>query len=184
MHMEDFFLSKEQLWYAREHSESVTILNEARADRKHGVSSQMVTVFLSHKHDEVTVLENVICMLKSLGVLIYVDWLDEGMPKYTCGDTARRIKQKIKECKKFILLATEGAIASKWCNWELGYGDAHRYIENIAIMPITEKRGGIYSGSEYLQIYPIIKTKYEYITTDCYVEYAGNRISLINWLKR
>ena len=82
------------------------------------------------------------------------------------------------------MLATEGAIASKWCNWELGFGDAHRYIENIAIMPITEKRRESFSGSEYLQIYPVIKSDYEYILSGCYVEYAGNRISLVKWLKR
>ena len=145
--MADFLLSKEQLRNARKPSENTNMLNEARNIRNSGVPSQGITVFLSHKHDEVAVLEDVICMLKSLGVYVYVDWLDEGMPKDTCGDTARRIKQKIKECRKFILLATEGAIASKWCNWELGYGDAQKYLANIAIMPITEKRRDAFSGS-------------------------------------
>ena len=182
--MADYMLSKEQLKKVREDSNCTTILNEARSMRNNGVPSQGITVFLSHKHDEVTVLEDVICMLKNLGVSIYVDWLDEGMPKETCGDTARRIKEKIKENKKFILLATERAIASKWCNWELGYGDAQKYLDNIAIMPITEKRRDIYSGSEYLQIYPVIKSDYEYILSGCYVEYEGNRISLVEWLKR
>jgi len=182
--MVDLLLSKEQLRNARKPSEDTALLSEARNNRSTGVPSQGITVFLSHKHDEVIVLEDVICMLKSLGVFVYVDWLDEGMPKETCGDTACRIKQKIKECKKFILLATEGAIASKWCNWELGYGDAHKYLDNIAIMPITEKRREVFSGSEYLQIYPVIKSDYEYIVTGCYVEYEGKRISLVEWLKR
>ncbi len=182
--MADFLLSKEQLRNARKPSEDTVLLNEARNNRSTGVPSQGITVFLSHKHDEVIVLEDVICMLKSLGVFVYVDWLDEGMPKETCGDTACRIKQKIKECKKFIFLATEGAIASKWCNWELGYGDAQKYWNNIAIMPITEKRRDVFSGSEYLQIYPVIKSDYEYIVTGCYVEYEGKRISLVEWLKR
>jgi hypothetical protein len=181
--MADFILSKEQLRNARKPSEDTNMLNEARNNRSSGVPSQGITVFLSHKHDEVAVLEDVICMLKSLGIYVYVDWLDEGMPKDTCGDTARRIKQKIKECKKFILLATEGAIASKWCNWELGYGDAQKYLANIAIMPITEKRRDVFSGSEYLQIYPVIKSDYEYIVTGCYVEFEGKRVSLVEWLK-
>ena len=182
--MTGYILSKEQLNYVRNNSGFSTTLNEARRNRNYGAPSQGITVFLSHKHEEVQVLENVICMLKDLGVYIYVDWQDEGMPQYTCGDTARRIKRKIMECKKFILLATEGAIASKWCNWELGFGDAHRYIENIAIMPITEKRGDLFSGSEYLQIYPVIKSNYEYIVSGCYVEYAGVKTSLVEWLKR
>jgi len=56
---------------------------------------------------------------------------------------------------KFILLATEAAINSKWCNWELGLGDAAKYIENIALLPI-KKDSTDFSGSEYLEIYPYI----------------------------
>lgn len=48
-------------------------------------------IFLSHKHDEVQELEGAISFLKSFGVDIYVDWLDQGMPKNTCGETAVRI---------------------------------------------------------------------------------------------
>ena len=181
--MADYILSKDQLRYAREHSESTIILNEARNVRRYSAPSDGISLFLSHKHDEVAVLEDVICMLKSLEVNVYVDWLDEGMPKQTCGETALKIKKKINECKKFILLATEGAIASKWCNWELGYGDAHKYWENIAIMPITEKKDDIYSGSEYLQIYPVIKSTCRHITDGFFVEFAGKRVSLVEWLK-
>lgn len=49
------------------------------------------------------------------------------MPARTCGRTAENIKEKIKKYDKFILVATEGAIASKWCNWELGFGDAQKF---------------------------------------------------------
>src|SRR5690554_342696 len=61
-------------------------------------------IFLSHKHDEVEQLEGAISFLKKHGVEVYVDWLDEGMPKTTSGITAARIKEKIKENDKFILL--------------------------------------------------------------------------------
>ena len=182
--MADFLLSKEQLCDARKPSEAATILNDARNYRNRGLPSFGVSVFLSHKHDEVAVLEDVICLLKKLEIFVYVDWLDEGMPKTTSGYTAYRIKQKIKECKKFILLATEGAIASKWCNWELGYGDAHKYPNNIAIMPITEKRRDPFTGNEYLQIYPVIKTEYEYTVNWCYMEFQEKRVPLVDWLKQ
>lgn len=113
-------------------------------------------VFLSHKHDEIQNLESAISFLKKEGVNVYVDWLDEGMPKSTSGITANRIKTKIKENDKFIFLASEGAINSKWCNWELGFGDAHKYIDNIALLPI-ENDYSSFSGAEYLQIYPFIE---------------------------
>lgn len=179
-----YLLSIEQLNSIREDILFYSSLNESYIARQRKADSQEITVFLSHKHSDRIILENVIGLLKGLGVNIYVDWNDLEMPSTTSGYTAMRIKEKIKECKKFILLATEDAIASKWCNWELGFGDAHKCLNNIAIMPITNKRGSPFSGSEYLQIYPVIKSNYAYILTECFVEYAGKQISLIDWLKQ
>ena len=179
-----YLLSKEQLNSVRTETRYFSAINESENARKRSAYSYEVSIFLSHKHTDKLVLENVIAMLAGLGVNVYVDWNDYGMPSKTTGYTASRIKQKIRECKKFILLATEDAIASKSCNWELGYGDAQKYPNNIAIMPITDKRGDLFSGSEYLQTYPVIKTDYEYNLTGCYVEYSGNRISLVEWIKK
>lgn len=141
-----------------------------------------ITVFLSHKHNENEVLKEVVVLLSNLKVEVYLDWEDEEMPEKTSGATAIKIKDKIKSNKKFILLATEKAIESKWCNWELGYGDSHKYSDNIAIMPIIENDGS-WPGNEYLQIYPIIKTNYRYSTGDYYVEFQNKKISLEEWLK-
>lgn len=120
--------------------------------------SSKPTVFLSHKHSDLNDLEGVMGMLEKLDVEIYIDSMDKTMPNQTCADTAHRIKDVIKYCRKFVLLATEKAIESYWCNWELGFGDTHKYIENIAILPIKEKGGYDfqYKGNEYLQIYPQI----------------------------
>lgn len=178
-----YLLSKELLNSVRNETRFISTINESINARKRNAYNFEVTVFLSHKHSDKAILENVVAILKKLGVFVYVDWNDEGMPAITSGVTANRIKQKIKDCKKFILLATEDAIRSKWCNWELGLGDAQKYPQNIAIMPITEKSGDIFSGSEYLQIYPIIKTEYYYSLGSYYVEYNGKRIKLENWLK-
>lgn len=183
--MAEYFLSKEQLSEERkEATRFFSKINESKSARSRTPFSTEVTVFLSHKHDEMKVLEDVIGLLKGLGVNVYVDWLDEGMPKTTSGVTATKIKQKIRSCKKFILLATEGAIASKWCNWELGYGDAHKYSDHIAIMPIIDTRGGTFSGNEYLQIYPIIKSEYQYTSGGYYVEFGSSKTKLEDWLKK
>lgn len=179
-----YLLSKEQLNSVRTETRFFSIINESVNAHKRSAYSYEVSIFLSHKHTDKQILENVIAMLNDLGVYVYVDWNDYGMPSTTSGYTASRIKQKIRECKKFILLATEAAIASKWCNWELGYGDAQKYPNNIAIMPITEKRGDFFSGSEYLKIYPVINSDYEYVLSGCYVEYGDKRISLVEWLKK
>ena len=78
------------------------------------------------------------------------------MPEKTSGETAERIKKAIKATDRFVLLATDNAIASKWCNWELGYGDAQKFKDKIAILPIKNAGRTFYSGNEYLQIYPHI----------------------------
>ena len=179
-----YILSEEQLRKVRNDVRFFSNLNEARVARTRSAYSREITVFLSHNHRDKEILESVIVELKLLGVNIYVDWNDEFMPYVTSGETARRIKEKIRNSKKFILIATEAAIASKWCNWELGYGDAYKYRDHIAIMPIKESRDRIYTGSEYLQIYPIITNEYQYSIGNYYVEYQDTKISLKDWLQR
>jgi hypothetical protein len=131
-------------------------LNESLLEYKSINETNKTNIFLSHKHDELEYLDGAIALFRSLNINIYVDWLDEEMPKTTSGETATIIKEKIKQCDKFILLATEAAIASIWCNWELGLGDAAKYIKNIALFPVRKVNQN-YTGNEYLQIYPSIE---------------------------
>lgn len=56
------------------------------------------------------------------------------------------------------MVATPSAINSKWCNWELGLGDAAKYKEHIALLPINQTNE-TFSGAEYLAIYMIMKVK-------------------------
>ena len=182
--MSDYIITKAHLDLQRKDDlQFRSALTLSRAERALGSRGTAVTVFLSHKHDEVTILENVISLLKNCGVDVYVDWMDEGMPKTPSGLTAIKLKQKITDCRKFIFLGTEGAIASKWCNWELGIGDAKKYPLHIAVIPIADSAGQ-YSGSEYLQIYPVIKTLYNSIKGDYVVEWNGKSEPLSDWLKR
>lgn len=121
---------------------------------------QKTKVFLSHKHDDLEDLKGVIGLLEEkFNVDVYIDSKDETMPKTTSGETASQIKTRIKKCDKFILLATNGAIESKWCNWELGFGDANKFENNnLALFPMCDKAysESSYKGNEYLEIYPFI----------------------------
>jgi len=136
-------------------------LNETKFFSASRAYDTKVTVFLSHKHkdlEEVKEAAGVIEMLQDLGVKVYIDSMDNKMPNQTTGETAARIKEVIKYCDKFILLATAKAIESYWCNWELGIGDVHKFQNHIAILPVKEK-GEFdyqYKGNEYMQIYPHI----------------------------
>jgi predicted peroxiredoxin len=175
-------------------------LSETRTFSFKNQTQYKPTVFLCHKHSDLEDLQGVMGMLKENGAKIYIDSMDNKMPDQTSGETAQRIKDVIKYCKKFILLATEKAIESYWCNWELGIGDTHRFIENIAILPVKEKGTSDYDykGNEYLQIYPRIdfyeKSFYniwgEHIEAGYYVKKPENKegeiiiTPLKDWLKQ
>ena len=128
-------------------------LSEARAATK---STASTSVFLSHSHEDRLLVNKVAVLLRKNGYNVYVDWLDSTMPVTTNAETATKLKQRIISCKKFVFIATNDAILSRWCNWELGFGDAQKYLNNIALFPIAENYGS-WNGSEYLNIYPRIE---------------------------
>jgi hypothetical protein len=185
-----------------------TIINESRINDSFKAArsfnstteySNKPTVFLSHKHDDLEDARGIIGILENLGAKVYVDSMDNKMPDQTSGETAVRIKDVIKFCKKFILLATDKAIESYWCNWELGIGDSYKYINHIAILPMKEI--GTYDhnfrGNEYLQIYPRIEYNNEFTNLHHHTFKAGFYVAkppakdgtiyiteLIEWLKQ
>ncbi len=175
-------------------------LNESRSSvlqhSQYGV--RKTTVFISHKHDDLEDLKGVLGFLQqTYGVKVYIDSQDPTMPKVTSAETALNIKKRINQCDKFILLATNGAIESKWCNWELGYGDAQKFKKHIALFPMKPKGAydSTYKGSEYMDIYPYISyfdgtetyTNGQTISRGYYVrrrESDGNYITpLDDWFK-
>ena len=137
-------------------------LDKSRETIRHSAQygEKKITVFVSHKHDDLGELKGVIGFLeKEYGVSVYIDSRDPSMPLTTSAITANNLKNRICECDKFILLATNGAIESKWCNWELGFGDAQKYKAHIALLPLKPEgaNDSAYKGSEYMSIYPYIK---------------------------
>ncbi len=157
------------------------VLSEARCATR---SSYTYSIFLSHSHHDADLVQKIVVILRSLGIRVYVDWLDDSMPKITCGETANRIKQKITENHKFIFLATNLSIESKWCNWEIGFGDAKKLpSNNIAIFPIAENTG-TWNGNEYLQLYPCIRKGYANTNT-LYIDYPDGRSELLtDWIRK
>jgi hypothetical protein len=67
------------------------------------------------------------------------------------------LRAKIAACKKFILLASPNALASRWVPWELGYADSKKGLEHIAILPVRYDDAA-YPSNEYLRIYPSIES--------------------------
>ncbi len=190
------------------HSRPINLNEAIRATRvfsnNKNVAQPKPTVFISHKHSDLQDAEEakgIVQLFEDMGAQVYIDSMDNKMPSETSGETALRIKDVIKACKKFVLVATEKAIESYWCNWELGIGDTHKYIEHIAIVPIKE-RGEFdtqFKGNEYMQIYPSIdyedgttryRTSRELVPKGYYVSQPVNRegiryiTPLVTWLKQ
>lgn len=115
------------------------------------------TLFLSHSHKDKSIVEGLIIFLGTLGINIYVDWNDSGMPRITDRQTADRIKQKISQCKNFAVLATSNALASRWVPWEVGVADQIKSARGVFIIPVVDSTG-VYKGSEYLQLYPTVES--------------------------
>ena len=145
--------SKSQLF---EHYETILESKRYLIEKTMKKREASSTVFLSHKHSDKAESLQFYAILKSLGANVYIDWLDRGMSVKTNAATGEVIKDKIKQNDKFILLATDAAIESKWCNWELGYGDAHKYSEKIALFPLKEDDSD-WKGHEYMGIYSVIE---------------------------
>jgi hypothetical protein len=136
------------------------------------------SVFLSHSHKDKDLVGHAVRFLKSQGVDVYVDWLDDGMPSSVSGETAVQLKAKIKEHAKFVLLATNNSADSKWIPWELGIADGEKTLQNIASFPVAQTDRAFH-GSEYIQIYPRI----ENINNDWWVYLGGVVcVQLRKWL--
>jgi hypothetical protein len=117
------------------------------------------TIFLSHSHLDSGLVKNAVAFLKALNADVYIDWLDQDMPAETTPETAKKLKEKIREHDKFILLATKNSRESKWVPWELGYADEVKGMRKIAILPIAESATN-YSGTEFVGIYPFIRKRF------------------------
>lgn len=129
-------------------------VNETRTFSK---LTSTTSIFLSHSHQDKDKVEQAKIFFEHIGISIYVDWMDNTMPEKTNGTTANRIKSKIIENQKFVLLATNKAVSSKWCNWEVGIGDTFKLAkDNIAILGLADNNRH-WNGNEYLQIYPSIE---------------------------
>jgi hypothetical protein len=152
-----FFITRAQL---KNYQSGISVINEnvthlqAKA-AVHNFSDAEVTMFLSHSHKDRDLIQPTLAFLRSHGVKIYVDWMDEGMPDVVSGETAKKLKVRIQQHKKFLVLVTENSKDSRWVPWELGYADPTKGIDHIASFPVTESVD--FTQNEYLSIYPKIQ---------------------------
>lgn len=121
-----------------------------------GLTTASSSVFLSHSHVETSHIEDAKRILEANGASVYVDSEDPDMPSSTSSATAARLKEKIRGFDRFVLLASEKSLASRWVPWELGFADAAKGMPSIAILPFTSA-SGTWRGTEYVGLYSTIR---------------------------
>jgi hypothetical protein len=110
------------------------------------------SIFLSHSSKDKDLALLVKTVLESMGISVYIDWLDAGLPAEVSAETARILRQKIEANRFFLLLGTNNAIDSKWVPWELGYADGKKGETSLAILEVR-RDGETFKGCEYFALY-------------------------------
>ncbi|WP_296555399.1 hypothetical protein [Pigmentiphaga sp.] len=106
--------------YAAESAE--IILDSVRAKTR---DSETFAIFLSHSIADAELVFGVKQLLEQLGATVYVDWShDRQLDRSKVNaDTAALLRQRMRQSKSLIYLATDAATTSKWMPWELGFFD-------------------------------------------------------------
>lgn len=136
----------------RGYAQSAQKIQEARTYIVKAAYEASKTVFLSHSHKDKDLAQGLVNYLAGLGIKLYVDWQDSGMPRITDRKTAENIKKKISDLSYFLILATPNALNSRWVPWEIGVADQVKAQEKIAVIPVVDQSGK-FEGNEYLQLY-------------------------------
>lgn len=159
-----------------------------------------VRLFLSHSHSDLQaagqaagadILKSIIDMLSDLNVRVYIDSLDPTMPSATNAITAANLRQRIRQCQKFVVVATENALSSRWVPWELGYADGLNDMNRIAVLPLVNSQTTTWPQSEYFGLYSRIEADAPMISYPAslvppepvVVRIDGTRTKLEAWLR-
>ena len=110
--------------------------------------------FLSHSSADDELLPAVIKILTNHGANVYVDDGDERLPKDPSPETAKILKNTIRDCRRFVLFVTTNSKDSRWIPWELGLGDGMKSEYSVALFPSAENwYETSWSEQEYLGLY-------------------------------
>lgn len=100
-------------------------------------------VFVSHSNRDIVFIRKILFFLKNNKSVnsIYVDWLDPDMNHETDTRTATGLRERIKNSRKVIYVITSDSLKSVWCNWEIGYADYSKGVDDVAIFAIKPNNG-------------------------------------------
>ena len=152
-------------------------------------SASTADVFLSHSSADKDALPIVIGFLKHHGAKVYIDKSDKELPQKTSPETGIKLKDRIAQCPKFIVLVTANSISSRWIPWELGIADEKKKVPNVAILPdVRNQSNADWPEQEYLGLYPrVVLERFGGQTTPVWMVLDHHNkmgAELGQWLKR
>ena len=114
-------------------------------------------IFLSHSYDDAEAILGVKIILESLGLKVYVDWIDD--PKLNRqtvnAATASLLRERMRSAASLIYVHTSNSADSVWMPWELGYFDGFK-PKFVWILPLVVASDSEFKGQEYLGLYPTV----------------------------
>lgn len=110
-------------------------------------------IFLSHSTKDAKKVAGLKLEIEDMGYSVYVDWIEDpylDRSKVT-KETALVLQERMKNCRSLVYAFSENSSESRWMPWELGYFDGIK--KKVAVLPISNKSGNSFYGTEYLGIY-------------------------------
>lgn len=112
------------------------------------------TVFLSHSSKDDEYIPVVVRILENHGAMVYVDKADPTLSTKGPRAIAQSLRSRIRECRKFMMFASENSKDSRWIPWELGLADGHKGSSNVSLFPAVETAYETeWTEREYLGVY-------------------------------
>ncbi|MBE7731678.1 toll/interleukin-1 receptor domain-containing protein [Devosia faecipullorum] len=144
--------------------------------------------FLSHSSKDEDLVVGALRVIEGHGGVAYLDKKDPTLPPYTSKETAKTLKDRIGQCGRFILLASENSKNSNWVPWELGIADGKKGLDRIAIFPAVDSGSDTWPEWEYMGLYPKVvwgdlqgHSGFLWIVRDSATNTA---VTLSEWLRR
>ncbi|WP_315924128.1 toll/interleukin-1 receptor domain-containing protein [Mesorhizobium sp. SP-1A] len=145
------YTTKEEL---RGFVRDISVLQRTRTRKSAEERSPQGATFLSHSSRDDDLVDGAILILENHGATVYLDKIDPELPPYTSKETAAKLKTRINQSRKFVLLATKNSKESKWVPWELGLADGYKGLGKIALFPAVDARYETsWTSWEYMGLY-------------------------------
>lgn len=144
-------------------------------------------IFLSHSFLDKAKVKGLYVYLTSMGYSVYVDWInDPHLDRNNVTQrTAELVRKRMKASRSLLLAMSASAVLSKWVPWELGYIDGN--VNKCALVPVSDDAvvPKKFDRSEYLLLYPYIKTaRIDYQEKLYLVESGYSYVELDAWISR